>query len=280
MSAKVVALPVGQLSESRGIKSVETGGRVLAALCASAEPVDLKVLAARAEVTASLGHAYLTSFGRLGLTRQDPQTKRYALGQLAIELGLVALGMLDPVQQALQAVAALHRELGLTVGLAVWGDHGPTVIRVERVADPLHLTLYEGAVLPLHDTVTGRLFCAFLPSPTVQAALQAESARLRGAGLHAGLFDELHAALPEIRARRMARLAGQPVPGIQTIGAPVFDYTGAIFCAILVVGVAGSFDDGWDGPVAQTLDRHARTLSARMGCCDVPGACAQPVEKR
>ena len=265
MSTQVVALPGGRLSESRGIKSVETGGRVLAALCASVEPVDLKMLAARAGVTSSLAHAYLTSFGRLGLARQDPETKRYALGETAIELGLVALGMLDPVQQALQTVAALHQELGLTIALAVWGDYGPTVIRVERAAHPLHLTLYEGAVLPLYGTATGRLFCAFLPPPTAQAALRAESARLRGVELPAGLLDEFHAALPDIPARRMVRLTDRPVPGIHTFGAPVFDYTGAIVSAILVVGIAGSFDDSWDSPVAQVLGRHASALSARMG---------------
>lgn len=268
MSAKVVALPDGQVSDSRGIKSVETGGRVLAALCESAEPLDLKALAARANVTSSLAHAYLTSFGRLGLARQDPRTKRYALGELAIELGLVALSLLDPIQQALQTVASLQQELGLTVALTVWGDYGPTVIRVERAEHPLHITLYEGAVLPLYGTVTGRLFCAFLPPPAAQAALQAESARLRGVELPAGLLDEFHGALPDIRARRMARLTDRPVPGIHTFGAPVFDYTGAIVCAILVVGLAGSIDDSWDSAVARTLERHAHGLSARMGYSD------------
>ena len=81
----------------------------------------------------------------------------------------------------------------------------------------------------------------------------------------AGLLDEFHAALPDIRARRMVRLTDRPVPGIHTFGAPVFDYTGAIVCAILVVGIAGSFDDSWESPVAQVLERHANVLSARMG---------------
>src|SRR6186713_1820169 len=88
------------MEKSRGIQAVETGGRLLEALCASSNPVELRTLAVAAGMSPSVTHAYLTSFGRIGLVRQDQTSKRYCLGPFALELGLCELQSLDPIGMA------------------------------------------------------------------------------------------------------------------------------------------------------------------------------------
>ena len=114
----------------RGIQSIEVGGELLRALVHSGRPMPLKDLARDAGMAAAKAHPYMVSFGRLGLIEQDEVTGHYALGPLALQLGLIGLQQANPVQVATPLIDALARQLGLTVALAVWGDRGATIVRI------------------------------------------------------------------------------------------------------------------------------------------------------
>ena len=86
--------------EQQGIQSIEIGLRLLKAIAAYGRPIKLRDLAANTGVSSAKAHRYLVSLLRTGLVRQDKQDSRYALGDFALELGLVALRSLDPVQLA------------------------------------------------------------------------------------------------------------------------------------------------------------------------------------
>jgi len=248
------------MQESRGIKSVETAGRLLEALSGLREPADLRTLSSAAEMSASLTHAYLTSFARMGLVRQNTLTKQYSLGQFAIELGLSELRSLDPIELALNVLGQLRLEVDQTVALSVWGSSGPTVIRVLRGDAPLHATLYEGAALPLTTSATGRAFCAFLSQQVVQKALRVERAK------RTAIQDDAFAsAIEDARSHGVARISDQPVPGLVSFSAPVFNHSATMVCAITVTGRAGSMDADWGGAIATTLCRTTRALSDRLG---------------
>jgi len=255
------------MQQSRGIKSVETAGRLLEVLGGLKEPAELRTLSSMAGMSASLAHAYLTSFARMGLVRREASTKRYRLGQFAIDLGLSELRTLDPIELALNAIGPLRLDLEQTVALSVWGSSGPTVIRVLRGDAPLHATLYEGATLPLTTSATGRVFCAFLPPQVVQRALRAERGKQPALPTEA-----FRSAMTETRGHGFARISDQPVPGLVSFSAPVFNHAGTLVCAITVTGRAGAIDEDWGGPVPETLCRTARTLSDRLGWLDEPAA--------
>ncbi|HRO60439.1 MAG TPA: helix-turn-helix domain-containing protein, partial [Burkholderiaceae bacterium] len=116
--------------EQRAVQSIEVGGRLLLALAANSEPMSLKDLSAEAGLAPSRAHPYLVSFGRLRLIEQDPESGRYALGPAALQLGLTCLHQLDPVRAALPIAESLATSTGHAVALAIWGNFGPTVIRM------------------------------------------------------------------------------------------------------------------------------------------------------
>jgi DNA-binding IclR family transcriptional regulator len=242
----------------RGIGTVETGGRLLEALCTVREPADLKVLAATADLTASVTHAYLTSFIRMGLVVQDVATKRYCLGSFALELGLSELQSLDPIALALDALRELRFELGQTVALSVWGSRGPTVIRVLRTDVPLHATLFEGVTLPVRTTATGRVFAAFMPQQVVEQALTLE-------GQEPGAGGKFVRAVEEVRRNFIARICDSPIPGLVSLSAPVFNHSGGLVCALTVTGKKGDYDDAADGTAVKALVNKVRALSKRLG---------------
>src|SRR5512138_2290866 len=116
----------------RGIQSVEVGGQLLIALAHSGRPLALKDLAREAGMSPAKAHPYLVSFGKLGLVAQDEGSGHYGLGPLALQLGLISMQQFDPVRMATPLLRELAAELGHTMAIAVWGNRGPTIVRIEE----------------------------------------------------------------------------------------------------------------------------------------------------
>src|SRR6478609_121992 len=181
----------------RGIQSVEVGGQLLIALAHHGRPLALKDLARAAERPPAKAHPYLVSFIKLGLVEQDGSSGRYGLGPLALQLGLISLQQYDPVRLATPRIEELAQQLGHTVAIAVWGNRGPTIVRVAEAPSPVHISMRHGTVMSLRGTASGRLFAAYLPRAHVLAAFAAEAVLEAGAPI--GLDAELDALLDETR---------------------------------------------------------------------------------
>src|SRR5690606_12279213 len=61
-----------------------------------------------------------------------------------------------------------------TVGLAVWGNQGATIVHWEPSAQPVSPYLQAGVVVSLTQSATGRAFAAFMPPALVQDAIEQE----------------------------------------------------------------------------------------------------------
>ena len=73
--------------------------------------------------------------------------------------------------------------------------------------------------------------------------------------------------LPRLRlpSLGMARVMGEPIPGINAVCAPVFAHTGTIALGVTAIGPAGNFDTAWSGMIAQKVQACAHQISERLG---------------
>src|SRR4051794_39487947 len=170
------------MKERAGIQSVEVGFALLEALGQAAGPQMLRDLAAAAGMSAAKAHRYLVSFQRLQLVVQDDASTRYDLGPAALKLGLASLSRLDAVKLARHRIAGLLDQIGHTLALAVWGNHGPTIVHWEESAQAVTVNLRLGDVMPLLSSATGRCFAAFLGKDTITPMLKEELARAQRQG--------------------------------------------------------------------------------------------------
>ncbi len=251
----------------RGIQSIEIGGRLLTALVDEGGPMSLGDLARKAGMPSAKAHPYLVSFGSFGLIEQDPLTGRYELGPFALQLGLISLHLLDPVRIAIPAVTQLSSEIDQTVGLSVLGNMGPTIIYISESSYPIHVNMRTGTVMAIQSTATGLAFAAFLPPKQVERMLEQENRNgiAAGFGVPGKSLHQLETILADVRKRGMARVQGEPIPGINAICAPVFEHSGNIRLGITAIGPAGSFDAGWNGSIAKKIRACADEVSARLG---------------
>ena len=256
----------------RRIQSIEVGMRVLHALTEQRRPLALKELAALADMPPGKAHPYLVSFMAAGMVKQSPLTGHYELGPAALQMGLAALQQLDPLTEASQEAAVLATRADLSIALAVWGQLGPTVVRLDEPRYPLHVNLRVGTVMSLFNTITGRVIAADLPEKMVRTMLEDEHRRVVG-GTSAD-FDapEIQRLLTEIRASGMGRGLSMPQPGVNTLCAPVFDAAGHLALVMTMIGPEGAFDAEIDGPAGRLLREHAANVSRRLGHRAAPPA--------
>lgn len=248
-----------------GVQSFEVGAGVLRAVVRGQRLMTLKDIAAAAEMPPSKAHRYLVSLIRTGLIEQDPLTSRYKLGPFALDIGLVALDRLDRVRLGLSAISDLRDRINETVGLAVWGDHGPVIVRWERPQRPITVNVVTGTSLPLLTSASGRVFAAWLPKSQTAAQISKElKARDRFSNLTTR--SEVDALLAKIRADGVAPVTQHYVfEGVQAVAAPVFNFKNQITMSIAVVGVEGMSDLSADSPLIKELKKAAEALSWGLG---------------
>ena len=243
----------------RGIQSVEVGGQLLKVLARTGRRMALKDLARAADMTAAKAHPYLVSFGKLGLIEQDAVSGHYGLGPLAMQLGLISLQQVDPVRLAIAELPALAQRIGYTVSASVWGDNGPTIIRVEEGPTAVYVAMRHGTTASVRHTATGKVFAAFGPPGRVAAALAAE-------GYAGALADPAFAAeLEAVRAHRIGEVVDQLLSGVSALAVPVFNGFGEFVLCLTAIGPSATLRMGPDSLAAQHLRDAAQALSQRLG---------------
>jgi len=255
------------MKERAGIQSVEVGFGLLLALGDAPGPLMLRDLARAANMSAAKAHRYLVSFQRLALVVQDGASTRYDLGPAALQLGLASLSRLDAVKLARERVTLLMEEIGHTLALAVWGNHGPTIIHWEESPQAVTVNLRLGDVMPLLSSATGLCFAAYAPKEAIAGMLKEELARAQKQGRTdvPGTLAEVRALLDDVRRRGASRVVDTLLPGIVGFCVPVFDSDGHMALGMVALGPAGSFDADWGGAVEKPLRAAAAQLSSDLG---------------
>lgn len=248
-------------TERLGIQSVEVAAEILQALAGGGGQMPLRDIAAATGMHRGKVHRYLISLTRTGLVSQDSATGQYAIGPLALAVGLAALRRIDPLRAAQAVLPELRAQANETVVLAIWGDMGATVIALEESAWPVTLNVRVGSVLPLAASAVGQVFAAYL-QPGILAPVLKRERGSKPAALPASLQP---ADLAQVRRRGIARVQGSLLPGLNAMAAPVFEHRGKLSSVLGLVGRQESLDVGWNSPAAAALRTSAERLSTELG---------------
>ncbi len=196
----------------------------------------------------------------------------------AHDLGPVSLREVRAPQAGPQAIARVSDTLpmiseaaaGFTVGLAVWGNHGPTMIRWHQGVKAVQEHLRTGVVMSLTRTATGMAFAAFLPADVTEPFVQEDLRLFRVADedeqVQRRAFD---AAIAQARTSGLARARDiQPSSLIRVVAnafsVPVYDAEGNMICALSIVAEASSLAPEHEGLIPQALLRAAKELARTL----------------
>lgn len=179
------------------------------------------------------------------------------------------LSSIQAVRLASAALPEICEEIGQrTLGIAVWGNHGPTLVRWEPSKNPVSPYLQTGVVVNLTQSATGLAFAAFMDNDNVRKAVDEELAiRLTSSNPDTGHFKT---RVAEARGHGMARSIGTAPSNrhhitVNAFSAPVFDANGQMVLALSTTCAADRMGSSWYGEVPSALLRASRRLSSMLG---------------
>lgn len=205
---------------------------VLQAMESGAGPMSLSQIAACSNMQPNKVHRYLVSLTRAGLVARSPTSGLYDLGSSMRRLGAEALRRMDKVSLASEYLPGLRDRTRHSVNLAVWGDHGPVIVRWDYGAYALPITVRIGATMPLLASAVGQVFLAYLPETMTEPVLKAEHPPDDPSPL---TDEDITRAKAAVRHDGLASTSGGLIPGLASVAAPVFTTTASL---PLVVAIA------------------------------------------
>lgn len=248
------------------VQSAEMGMAVLKALARLGGAASLTAIGNAVDESPAKVHRYLASLMQQGLVAQDPSTQHYYLGREAIQIGLAALRQCDPVRMGEGALVRLREQLQVTCFIAVMGNKGPTVLRIEEPALPVTVNIRAGSVLPLLWSASGQAFMGFSDDEQTRRLAEEE---------FAAASSEQRAMLagtrPIERLRRQVQDQGCAIVdemllrGISAVAAPVFDATGKVVAVLTALGATAGFDSRPGGRICPEVIRAAQGISTALG---------------
>jgi len=260
---------VAERSRRSGVQSAGTTVAVLKALTALGGSASLTALAERLEESPAKVHRYLVSLLEGELVLQDPVTARYLLGPEAIAIGLAAMRQSDVLTLTAPQLAGLAQAHRLSCFVALWGNHGPTIVRWDEPVQPVTVNVRVGSVLPVLWAATGRAFGAFGASGGVtslnmqiQRELASASPEQRRLLPHRHAVDALFETIVE---QGCAPVRDVLLKGVSALAAPIFDAAGQLAAVLTALGPSGGFDPTPGGATASLVLEAANAVSTRLG---------------
>jgi len=253
-------------TERRGtIQSVERAARILRALGTGTSRMGVTEIAERLGLAKGTCYGLLRTLEQQELVEQDPETGKYRLGPMMLQLGNAFLDNHELRGRSLLWADSLASRVGESVRVGVL--NGSNVLIVHHVFRPDNSVqiLEVGASIPWHACALGKAIVAFLEPAAKAAMLAGPLAPLTGRTVTDA--QALAATLDEIVAGGVATEDQEAIVGEAEVAAPVFGHLGHPSGAI---GVAGSVDRLMNGdePLAAILGavrETARGLSRDMG---------------
>lgn len=249
-------------SSSRiGVQSLEIGLSILSKLASSPRSVTLSELAFSCKMTPSKVHRYLASLVKLGFVYQKERSGRYEIGPSAAQLGLAAIASLDFVNRAGDLLDDVVETTNAAALVAIWGDHGPTVV---RWLQPENLTITSiglGTTLPLLNSATGHIFLTY-SNPRITKKRLTEEIALPNLEQNTNVEKEIERIRLEVRARGYAVVDSPIVPDYVAVSFPILNWQDEAEAAITITSRNPSLADP-NGKAIQKLSEASQFLSLK-----------------
>lgn len=193
------------------------------------------------------------------------------LGPVSLQLGRSTPQQPEALRLVSEKLPSICVQVGdHTACLAVWGNHGPTIVNWEPSRCPVSEHLRFGLVTSITRSAVGRAFAAWLP-PAITKPFVEEDLRLfrtpdEDINQQKQRFEQ---QLEEYRRRGMTQTIERNSflhqRATNAFCAPIRDASGGIVIALAITSQADRLSSDWDGPAPQALAATALEISHSLG---------------
>jgi len=222
--------------EAGGVQSIERALDILEHLSRSKSELGVSEIGPAVKLANGTAHRMLATLVRRGYARQNPVTRKYALGIKALALAINVHDQLGSMARPfLKELTEISKE---SSNLATLDRN--SVVYVEQVAAPRMVRMFTepGNRVPPHSTGTGKVLLAYQPEDTIDAIIQ-QSGLPRFTAHTITDEQRLKVELAHIREQGYAVDSEEMEEGVRCLAAPVFGPDGRVLAAMSISGPAG-----------------------------------------
>jgi len=179
-------------------------------------------------------HRLMKALARHHFVEQDPVTRRYELGLLAVELAGAKLRQMPLAEVAQPHLARLSQDTGETVQMSVLHDLRVLYIAIVESPQPIRVAAGVGAFGPLHCTAAGKVLLAFQPKSVREDVLKRSLRRYTPNTLTDAA--KLRRELDQVARDGRAIDDGGFVEHLRVAAAPIRGRSGEVIAAVAVGG--------------------------------------------
>ncbi len=256
LSAERSSVPQGN-----GVQSLERALDILELLGRSEVELGVTEIGPSVGLANGTAHRLLATLTRRGYARQNPETRKYALGLKALTLVTGAQKRLGPLARPfLTALMEVSQE---SANLASLDKN--SVIYIDQVSAPRMVRMFTepgNRAFP-HATGTGKVLLAFQPDEVIDSIVRQNG--LPSFTPHT-ITDpsRLKEELKDIREQGYAMDSEEQEEGVRCLAAPIFGPDGRILAAMSISGPASRLDerrlDELIPHIKQIADEFSHTL--------------------
>jgi DNA-binding IclR family transcriptional regulator len=224
------------------------------------EELGVSEIGRRLGVPKSTVYRLLLTLSQRGLVARNPETNKYRLGFHIYELGAMAIARHKLRKVVLPFLEDVQRRTGATVQLNM--PDGVDILVVERIfsAPKLEHLFPPQRRMPSHATSSGKLLAAH-NSHLAEARRRAGFPKLTA--WTTSNVVEFDRSITLARERGYSMMFNEVLPGLASVGAPIFDSTGQIVAALSLIDVSMSVQKKAERLAAVAVDA-ARKISSRV----------------
>lgn len=244
-------------------RNLREGLRILEWLSRRPDGAGVRETAAALGLTHSSAHRFLETMSRAGWVHQIPQTQKYELGPMAIQVGMTAVARMDLRFAASRELREIARRTGETAYLGVLVGDRVVYIDIVPGGHAIGLNRPVGWTYWAFRTAVGKVLLASLPLDQLSTAIpyrRLPRTGRRGVTALPGLRRELVA----VQRAGFATNDEESEPGVYGIAVPIRDGRSRVVAGL---GIGGPKErvrprrDAW----VQLLREHADRISAALG---------------
>ncbi len=241
-----------------GVQSLERALDILELLSRSDAELGVTEIGPSVDLANGTAHRLLATLTRRGYARQNPETRKYALGLKALTLATSAQEHLGPLAHPfLTELMEVSQESSNLASL----DKN-SVVYIDQVPAPRMVRMFTepGNRAYPHSTGTGKVLLAYQPGEVVDSIIR-QNGLPRFTDHTITDASRLKRELKEIRERGYALDSEEMEEGVRCLAAPIFGPDGRILAAMSISGPAGRLGEDRLHELILLIKRIAKRFS-------------------
>jgi len=223
------------------MSSVDKALKVLLLLGSESEPLGVREIGRRLDMSPPTVHRLLTTLAAYGFAQQIDGRREYRLGWACLDLGRAVLAGTDIYRVGPPVALRLRDATTETVTIQVPAGHDQVCIFEAEGLHEVTRRVGVGRRMPLHAGASGRAILAFLSEAEIEAHLQSGLPRVGPNTVTDRAV--LRRLLDDTRRTGLTRSHQESASGIAAVSVPVFHADGRVAGSLSVSGPEARLSD-------------------------------------